>query len=62
MCYEINYITFINYTATSEPLISFANQTEEIPNVLILNTGQGQFVLDDLNVTLATSIPDNVSF
>lgn len=50
-------MTFINYTATSEPLISFVNQTEEIPNVLILEVAEDQFVLDSLHWTL--SIPDD---
>ena len=54
---QVQYMTFINYTATSEPLISFDNQTEEIPNVLILDVAVHQFVLDSLNVTL--SIPDD---
>ena len=54
---QVQYMTFINYTATSEPLISFDNQTEEIANVLILDVAEHQFVLDSLNVTL--SIPDN---
>ena len=44
---------------TAESLISFVDQTEEIPNVVIFNIGEGQFVLDDLEWTLA--IADNVS-
>ena len=46
-------------TTTAESLISFVDQAEEIPNVVIFNIGEGQFVLDDLEWNL--TIADNVS-
>ena len=42
----------------TEPLISFGDDQPE--DVVILNIAEGQFILDDLNVTLGSSI-DEVS-
>lgn len=44
----------------TEPLISFGDQSEDVSSVVILNIAEGQFILDDLNVTLGSSI-DEVS-
>ena len=44
---------------TATPLIRFVNQAEETPNVVIFMEGEAQFVLDNLEWTLA--VADNVS-
>lgn len=53
----LHWCTIDEVSAMTEPLISFGDDQPE--DVVILNIAEGQFILDDLNVTLGSSINED---